>query len=137
MYVKSIRAGGQDILGLPLDISNPSSLPFNIVLANDPASFKATVTSGGRTLSGAVVVLIPVMKNGRREGTVGFTDGDGVAAIRDLAPGEYDAYAWKSAPNGSWDDPEVLRPLAGKAVRVKLGPRESQTKKLIALPALE
>lgn len=122
-YVESMQSGATDVLADGLEIGSAS-----------PAEIKVTLRRGGGTIHGivsglprgeaATVVLIR---------TAGFSGIPTVAhAVSqengseaqffagNLAPGEYQIYAWPATQEVEYRNPEALRALSGSVVAVSL-----------------
>ena len=122
-YVESMRSGATDVLADGLEIGSAS-----------PAEIKVTLRRGGGTIHGivsglppgeaATVVLI------RTAGLSGIptvahavsqeNGGEARFFAGNLAPGEYQIYAWPATQEVEYRNPEALRALSGSLVAVSL-----------------
>jgi Carboxypeptidase regulatory-like domain len=132
-YVKSITAGGVDMMREPLLIGDGIEIrDVRIVLSSDVATLKGRVLAAdGTHLGGATVLLAPADQNRQRLSRgrlVGVTDSDGRFMIG-AAPGEYRAVIWRGRPPS---DEEALRKLAESAPSVTLRAGERQDLELVA-----
>lgn len=132
-YIKAITATGVDLMREPLMISDGAEIrDVHIVLSSEVAMLAGRVLStDGRPLGGATVLLAPADQNGQRLSRgrlIGVTNADGQFRIG-AAPGEYRAVIWKGLPPS---DEEALRRLAERAQSVTLRAGERQDIELVA-----
>ena len=123
-YVKSVRAGDQDITDTPLDTSQGGPASLDIVLSLKVPEVSGSVKNAdGKPVTGAFVVLIPKDETrlGRWEsyGT-STTDQYGNFRVRSIRPGDYKALAVEEMEGGEFMDPEFIKPIEDKAVSVSL-----------------
>ncbi len=123
-YVRSIRMGDAQVLETGIDFTNgaaPAEIAVDIAM--DAGEITGTVQNEkSEPASSATVVLIPEGK--RREldfyYRVSNTDQNGAFKLRNIAPGEYRAFAFDSLESGSYQDPEWLKPFESKGERISI-----------------
>jgi hypothetical protein len=126
-YVKSARFGAADALNPPFNIAGPGEL--EIVISTNAGAVEASVVDGARKrYADATVVLVPDPPFRRRLDIYYATgsNASGMAAFRNVAPGDYRLFAWDDVPGDSWQDTEFLRPYEhlGSPVHVSEGSTE-------------
>jgi hypothetical protein len=136
-YLKEARFGDTDILDRSFTIAPGTASTFRFVLSSRVSQVEGLVTRGNSQAAlHAAVVLVP---EGRRDRTdlyaVAATDDRGRYVLRDVAPGNYKAFAWESMESYSWLDPAVLRPYEqqGTVIRVPESSTETLNLSLIAV----
>jgi hypothetical protein len=120
-YVKAVRVADQDVMTKDIDWSNGVSGTIQITLAADAAQVTGTVEKDGAPAAGTLVVLIPEDAAMRHSlfYKVASTDQTGSFTMKSVAPMEYKAYALEDAESGAYEDPEFMKPLESKGVKVK------------------
>jgi hypothetical protein len=122
-YIESMRSGTTDVLADGLEVGS-----------NPPAELRVTLRSGDGSIRGVVTGLRPgepaTIALIRAAGLAGvptivrtFNDpntGEMQFYASNLAPGEYLLYAWPSAQEVEYRNPEALRSLSGSAVAVSI-----------------
>jgi hypothetical protein len=133
-WLKSISAGGRELLDAPLDLQQ--SIDDAVATFSDRASEVSgrLLDGGGAPVADLPVVVFSVDRstwffNSRRIAGV-RSDRDGRFAFRNLPPGEYRIAAADLDPN-EWFDPAVLERLMPGATRVTMTGVERQTIDLI------
>lgn len=116
-YIKSMRLGNQDVLTEDMLIESTTSAPLNIVLSTRGAVIEGAVTdAGGERTKKAYVVLAP---SGPREKVWSFyrvipVDESGHFEFKGVVPGAYALYALARMDSDPSQDPDFLKPLAGR-----------------------
>lgn len=137
-YIESMRSGTIDVLADGLEVGSAS-----------PEELRVTLRRGGGKIGGVVTGLRP-----GEPGTVALIRAAGLSGIptivqtffypgggevqflaSNLAPGEYQIYAWPTAQQVEYRNPEALRVFSGNAVAVSLHEHgeEQVTVKAIAM----
>jgi hypothetical protein len=127
-YLKSVLWNGKERLGDPFDFSMGVAAELEVFLGTDGGALDATVSRDDKPLSDATVVLLPEVPSRRNSETVrrGITNGAGYAAFKDVPPGNYLAIAWEKIEEGDWFNPVVVKAAESSALKVTIGPRDSQ-----------
>ncbi|MGH9776894.1 MAG: MSCRAMM family protein [Candidatus Acidiferrales bacterium] len=134
-YLKSARLDGNDVLEEGLTVSGPPQGPLELIISPNGGQVEGAVLKDQKPFSGATVTLVPEER--RRERRELFktatTDQYGRFALRGIAPGTYQLYAWEEIEPGAHQDSEFLKPYAklGHEVKVEEGNRLSAELKLI------
>lgn len=138
-YLKSAKASGIDLLDAGIQVASgagPSSVA--VVYSSETAFVNGTVTrKDGLPAPGALVVLVP-LKNSHpksEEYKSSATDQYGRFEIRGVPPGHYNAFAWEKIDEGSYADPDFLRPFENMAESVDLNANDRKTVQLQMIPA--
>jgi hypothetical protein len=123
LVVRSMRAGGRDILTEGLVVSEPGKIAIEIVLAHDGGKVEGTVLSADeKAVPGATILLVP--ENRLRARTDLFHQGEsdqyGRFSFTGITPGEYKAFAWDDVEPGIWWDPEFLKKYESQGETVKV-----------------
>jgi hypothetical protein len=122
-YVKEVRMGQQDLLGVPFKVEDSTVLPVDVTIGLDGATVDGVVVNSRQSpIANATVVLVPDAPLRDRSGAyrTGSTDTQGRFSIRAVPPGRYTAVAWDVVEPGSWYDPELLSGRAGTGTPVRL-----------------
>jgi hypothetical protein len=127
VYLKSIRAGGKELEGGIIDMSNGGSAQVEVVVSGAIGSITGSVERESTGRPGSTVVVW-------REGTVHFDmmrsmmplDPKGNFRSQPLGPGEYLLFAFEEISLMSFD-PDLLKKLEAKATKVKLAEGENKT----------
>jgi hypothetical protein len=137
VYIKSMRAGEQDLLESALDLTREAPGPIEIVLSGKAAAVEGTVQDDkDAPTAGATVALVPQAARRRERAEwyrTAVTDRLGKFSLAGIAPGEYKLFAWEDVEDGAWTDPAFLKPIdaRGAAVSLREGVAESVSLKLI------
>lgn len=135
-YLKSVRAGGIDVLDKGLSLGGGA--PIEAVVGNRPATLEVLAAAGEKPkpAGGVTVVLFPAdhpEQPHRYDKAV--TDQNGKATFKGLAPGEYNVVAWEQDPDTldksvferearvnyeSVRDQEFMKPYAAQLVKVSV-----------------
>jgi hypothetical protein len=129
LYVRSLRAGNQDILRNGFSVGDAEQVDLEVVLASDGGTLSGIVNNAeDKPAAGSTVVLIPndPALRARRDFTWHTTaDQTGHFSLKGVAPGEYKAFAWDDIEEGGWFDPEVLKNVEGKGETVSVKTNEA------------
>jgi protocatechuate 3,4-dioxygenase beta subunit len=124
-FVKSIKAGNDDILDTGLNLNRTSPRSLDILLSPHAGFVKGAVINADKHVSpGSTVVLVPQDEKRReREQYYAMTtaDQDGRFTLKNLDPGVYEVFAWEDVEFDAWMDPEFLKRFDGKALQVTVG----------------
>jgi hypothetical protein len=134
-YVKSIRFGDEEISDGRIDLTKGSGSVM-VLLGTDVGEVEGSVKkSNGDPAVRVRVTLIAYGKHlGRGDlSRSGFTDEQGKFHLRNVAPGEYKAFAWEDVPVGAPQDPEFRKPFEKRAAEVKMEPNGHETVELTAI----
>jgi len=136
-YLKSVLWNGRDILGQPLDLTAGTGGDLQVILGTDGGSIDAAVSHDDKPVADATAVLLPEDPSRRyTENTHSqSTDDKGHAAFKDVPPGNYLLFAWEKVEQGAWFDPALVKAVASEAIKVTIGPKESQHVEVRAIPA--
>jgi len=141
-FIKSMRLGNQDVLTEDMVIGSTTSAALNIVVSTRGAVVDGAVTAaGGERAKKAYVVLAP---SGPREGVWTFyrtipVDESGHFEFKGVTPGAYMLYALARMDSDPSQDPDFLKPLAGRgeAIDAPEGGRVTRDVRLIPETPLE
>jgi len=135
-YLKSVRWQDREMLGKPVDFSAGFAGTLEVTLGTDGGQFETTVSRDDKPVSGATVLLIAADPNARFPAATrtAETDAAGHVLMKDIAPGDYLAFAWEDVEEQAWSDPAFLKPLEAQATSVTVHPggHEKAEVKLIA-----
>lgn len=136
-YVKSIRAGDEEVRDAGLDMTRGAAGPLTVTISPGAGQVEGAVLNHKQeTAAGALVVLIPddSARRERRESyQTATTDQYGRFVLKGIIPGEYKVYAWDDIESGAYMDPDFMKPFEsrGEAVSIHEDGRESVQLKLI------
>ena len=120
VWLKSIRAGDQDVLDGGIDL-NGGAAAIQITLGRGAGTVSGTVQDAKQQpIPGSTVTLLPdPMKEDRTDlYKVISTDQNGQFALQGIPPGEYKLFAWGEIEQGSYMDPEFLKLHQSKAKKI-------------------
>lgn len=137
-YLKSVRAGGQELMESGLSISS-SVAGLELTLGKGATTVTGAVTdTDGKPLGQALVALTP--PEGKRDQwrlfKIAVADQNGQYSIRNLIPGEYKLFAFQpgAVDPASIQNPETLQEVESKGSVVKLGQNATETVPLKVIP---
>jgi protocatechuate 3,4-dioxygenase beta subunit len=127
-YVKSVKAGEQDLPDGELVIGDGAAPAITLVLSTAMAQVSGQVTAdGGSASQGATVVLMPSSPKLADMSRVATADQNGKFNLMSVPPGEYTMYAWDEVESGAWQDPEFLAKFENKGKKIVLKEKENVT----------
>jgi len=136
-YLKSIQYGGRDASGGRFNVAAPGT-PLTLTLASDTAQLSVTVQSeDGSPAAAATVMLVPEGRYALRDDLIRYANAgqNGRATIPDLAPGEYEIFAWEDVDRNLAQAPEFRSLLESRAGTVALEPAGRQSVQVQLIPA--
>jgi hypothetical protein len=95
-----------------------------------PGTVEAVVKDGkDMPVAGATVILVPNATHRNRADMYrsAVADASGRAAISDVVPGEYLAFAFLNVEPGAWFDPELIRLYGGRGRRLQVAESGTET----------
>ena len=130
LYVKSIRFGDTDVSNGLLTLTQGNTGSLNIVLGTDGGQVQGTIQSAsGASGTAGIVSLFPAGDLPGRRDLVKHTgiDSFGGFKFQDVAPGEYEVFAWEGGLPELADVPEFRKAIESRAasVTVQAGGHES------------
>jgi Polysaccharide lyase family 4, domain II len=140
-YVKSIRAGDDDILATGLDLNRGAAGRIDVVLSPSAGQIEGAVQNEKQQPAiGATVVMVPQEKERRDQQPYYKTvtaDQYGRFTIKSVDPGDYRVFAWEDVESGAYMDPEFVKPVEsqGESITIREKSRESLQLKLIPAEA--
>lgn len=138
-WLKSIRAGDQEVLDKGMDLSAGAPGPIQVTLGLGTGGVSGSVEdSNQKPASGSMVTLLPdPMKEDRNDlYRVTTTDQTGQFTMSGIPPGEYKVFAWEDVDPGSYMDPELLKQHESKAAKVTVKENSQQSVSLAQIPAV-
>jgi protocatechuate 3,4-dioxygenase beta subunit len=129
VYVDSIRMGGTSIPGRDIEIPAGGGQPIEVVLDHGGGAVDAKAMLGDKALPGASIVLLPRDKRlwGTSRVRIAKTNSEGAAAIANVAPGDYLAFAFDEYEDGVWEDDEQFRLFESKGTKLSISKGQSAT----------
>ncbi len=119
-YLKSAMAGGQELLVTGLRVSPPDApSPLELTIGAGAGQIDGVVLDYGQPMMLAAVVLIPDHPNGNFPATAS-TNEAGRFALRGIAPGDYELFAWDDVERVGYRSADLLRPYKNRAVPVHM-----------------
>ncbi len=120
-YVQSAVCGGVNLLNEPLVVEAGGKLPpLDVVLRDDGGTVHGKVESNGQLFSGAVIA-VPVFAP-MQSPRMTYLRPDGSFDFLDLAPGDYQVFAFDHLERVEYTDHEVLRSFSAKAASITVSP---------------
>jgi len=103
LYLKSAKAGEQDVLATGLTIGGPGKVRLDLVVSRDGGSVEGTASDAEyKAVSGATILLMPVNASA-------IADQNGRFEFKGVAPGEYQVLAFDDIEPGAWLDGDFWR----------------------------
>jgi carboxypeptidase family protein len=130
LYIKSIRIADQPLTSRQFDLTRGAVDSISIVLAADVGVIEGFAKHADG--EPAVRVRVTAIPYGDRLGhsefsRFAFTSDKGHFSIRNVAPGEYQVFAWEDVEIGAPQDPDFRKPFEKMSVAVKLAPNGRET----------
>jgi hypothetical protein len=140
-YLKSARAHGVDLLEQGVQVASGETLsPIAIVYSSNAATLTGAVTNkDDLPAPGALVVLVPDSSSHQKpeQYKTSTTDQYGHFEIRGVPPGHYKAFAWEKADEGSYGDPDFVRPFESAAESFDIAGNEQKSVQLKMITAAD
>ncbi|HXM45156.1 MAG TPA: carboxypeptidase regulatory-like domain-containing protein [Bryobacteraceae bacterium] len=138
-YVKSIRAGGQEVRDSGLDMTSGAPGPLTVTIAPGAGQIEGVVQNDKQApAAGALVVLIPddSKRRGMRDAYhIATTDQYGKFTLKNVDPGDYKLYAWDDVEPGAYMDPDFVKPFESQAVAMSIHENSRESAQLKLIPA--
>ena len=137
-WLKSIRAGDQEVLDTGIDVSGGAPGPVQITLGTGVGQISGLVRDAKQQpVSGGLVTLLPDPMKEDRNDLYRTTTADqtGQFTLQNIAPGDYKLFAWGDIEPGSNMDPELQKLHESKAEKVTIRPNSQQNVTLTQIPA--
>lgn len=121
-YLKSVRLGDEEASAARIDLTKGSG-SLAILLGTDVGEVEGTVKKANG--DPAARVRVTLIASGKQLGRgdlsrSGFTDEQGKFQVKNIAPGDYEIFAWEDVPIGAPQDPDFRKPFEKQAVAVKM-----------------
>jgi protocatechuate 3,4-dioxygenase beta subunit len=137
-WLKSIRAGDQEVQDTGLDLSAGNVGPIQITLGLGGSQIDGVVQDAQKhPAPGSMVTLLrdPIIAERYDLNRITTTDQNGRFSLKGIPPGEYKVYAWEDIEPGAHTDPEFLKPHEGKATKLSLKNKSQEQVSLVQIPA--
>jgi len=132
-FLQSVRLGGREVD--PDEFEVLTSTTLDVILSNTAAMITGRITGeDGKNLPDSVVTLFSA--DGKSPPARQSTD-DGSFKLPSLRPGKYKLFAWEEVDINRWQDPAFLKKYEGYATEITVGPKETKSVELRAIPASE
>jgi hypothetical protein len=135
-YVKSIRMGDKDLLSGVLHIDGPLRDPIEIIVGTNPGSLEGRVLTDQKQPASSVwVALLPKGPlRYRTDHRFIASDKDGKFQFPNIAPGDYDIYAWENIEKLDWQEPKFMSPYESRGTAVHIEEGRKATIEFTAIP---
>ena len=137
-FVRSMTFGRFDLATRPVAIDRNTVSGIEVTMTDRASSLDGRVVDAtGNVVRDATVVVFPADRASwatAHDRLMGFTSTrslDGTYRFRHLVPGDYVIAAVDELRMGEWPRAEFLESVAKQAIRLRIGPGETQTLKLI------
>ena len=137
-YVKSIRLGDQLLPDRRIDLTKAVTDPLTIVLGTDAGVIEGSVKEiSGEPCSRCRLTLFPAGAIAERSDFFKFlfSDDKGNFQFKNVAPGEYQLFAWEDVEEGEPQDSEFRARFEKQSTPVKLVPNGRETLSVTAISA--
>jgi len=136
-YVKSIRVGGKDLLTDILQVDETFRDSIEIVVGTNPGALEGRVLTEQKQPAGSVwVALLP--KSSLRYKTDHryiATDLNGRFQLPNVAPGDYEVFAWENIEKLDWQEPKFMRSYESRGTPVHIDEGSKAAIEFTAIPA--
>jgi hypothetical protein len=136
LYLSAIHMGDHDVLAQALHLGDAPPAPLEIVLAANGGTLQAAVANDkGDPVPQAHVILLPDPPRLATRALYGYctTEASGGCSIRDIAPGDYHAFAFVDNPPVDIDETTIKAiEKYGKSVSIAAGGQAQLT--LVPVP---
>lgn len=133
-YLAAVTLNGQDYLGKDIDMTSGPPGPIQITMSTEVGAITGRIEAMGEGEAEAMptVAAVAVDERARQLDSVRVAQAgkDGSFEMKGLRPGEYLMFAFNEYQFGVIEDPEVLKKLESKAVKVKVGAGETTSAQL-------
>jgi len=139
-YVKSVRAGGSEVLDSGLTVSHSQSqAPLEVVLCPDGGRVEGTVLKEQVPVGRAWVVLAPGLSHRERSEMYSMKETDvlGRFSLVGLPPGDYTLFAWEPVQGTNYFDPDFFEAFEGLGKPIHVGEGQQQAVQLELITAEE
>jgi hypothetical protein len=134
-YIKAIRRGSEDVLAAGTRAETTNTKPLEIVLATDGGRLDGRVTDASRKdVGNARVVLVPEVRSRHDLYQAVSTTPTGRFQMASIPPGRYKLFAWKSAPEASWLDPDFIGLYEQKGTPLEVQSEAAEFTELMLIP---
>jgi hypothetical protein len=138
-YVDEVQQGGVNVYDAGIHVTAdafryPTDQITVKVKSNGGRIEGIVQTSDRKPLSTAVVLVPPAAR--RRNPSLYLatrSDADGRFSLRGIQPGEYQLFAWESAPEGAWQNAEFLAGYESQGRAVSIAPSVSTQVEIVAV----
>jgi len=137
-YLKSIRAGPQDMTETGVDLTDGAPDDLTITISPNGGTIEGSVQNAkDEPAPGVLVTLIPDANHRSLLSLfkTANTDQNGHFTIRGARPGEYKLFAWEAVESGAYQDPDFLKPYESAGEDVSIKERSHETVQLKLIPA--
>jgi len=132
-YIKEVRYSDSIVPDATIRVAKGLVGPLEITLSSRGAHVQGTVLNEDTLPAvGAWAVAIPDKKT-RRASYSANTDQYGHFEVRGLPPGKYKLFSWAGLQQGTWEDPEFLKPFEEKGEKIALQEGDQKTLSLVAI----
>ena len=128
-FVKSIRLGSLDVTNGYFDAGSGAGA-IEVLLSKAAGQATGTVqTEDAKPMGGAFVVLAPSAEKRAEFWNYRFATASdsGTFTLKNVPPGTYVAFALRDSHDGAYQDPEFLKSIESKGVRVNLSENGTET----------
>jgi len=138
-YLKSMRLGERSLASPRIDLAHAAGA-LSIAVGGDGGTLEGTVMSAqGAPIEGAAVAAVP---DGRLRDWIDLARSavagrEGKFELRDLAPGEYQVFAWEDAEPGAPLDADFRKPFEKQAASVRVAANGHENIQLKAISVAE
>jgi hypothetical protein len=139
LYLKSVLAGGREMLDWGINVSG-GSVVLDLVLSPNGAAVDGVVNDhDGAAVADAVIVAVPEMRLRSRTDRYYKTvsDQSGHFTLHGVRPGEFTLFAWESVEGEAYYNPEFLRAYEGQGSALSVSESVRKTVQLQAIPTIE
>jgi hypothetical protein len=135
-FLREVRMGPADFLGLPVMITESPGAPLQIVANSSAGELDGIVLNGTRqAIPGIETVLIPDRQRDRRELYLKTkTDREGRFSFRGIPPGNYKIFAWENLEQYGYFDPSVVQRADTQATPVRVTESSTQSIEVRSIP---
>jgi hypothetical protein len=138
-YIDEVQQGGVNVYDAGINVTTDAfrfaTDQITVKVKSNGGRIEGIVQTSDRKPLSTAVVLVPPAARRRNPSLYLATrsDADGRFSLRGIQPGEYQLFAWESAPEGAWQNAEFLAGYESQGRAVSIAPSVSTQVEIVAV----
>jgi len=135
-FLREVRMGPTDVLGLPVIITEAATGALQIVASSGSGELDGIVLNSTRQpIAGIEAILIPDRQRERKELYLKTrTDPEGRFSLRGIPPGNYKLFAWENLEQYGYFDLNIVQQADTQATPVRVTESSTQSIEVRSIP---